>query len=594
MLWGPLRFFIAVCLLGLLSSTETIAAPKAKLTASYRDFLNGPASLLLTRAEKKAFQSLQTDPERDNFLERFWEIRNPAPGSASNEFKEEFYRRVAYANSFYGRDSGSAGWRTDRGRTYILFGRPQTSMNYLGNQELYPTELWFYSNPGLAELPPFFYVLFFEGDGVSGYHFYYPYVDSPDKLLRSGGQSKQAAYQYLHNISAEMANATLSWIPGEPIDTQTFSGSMASMQIVNAIQGYAEMPSYAHTISTREQRLERVTSKVEYKLARTDLLTFVAMENGKSWLHWRMEVNDPAQPKWITGQAKLHVVSRLFSHGQLVMEQSDDPAFTVPEANAEQIRKRPLSYEDLLPVEAGQYQLAVAITNEQSGTVYEASRDFTVKPTEDRTGISDVLVIAKHAPDPRRRAFTFGGVQFQPSAQNYVKASEGLSLLYQIQLPAERPTALEVHYAVGQVASTVKKTFDEKLNMAQADQAGSLLTAKTLPIQELAPGQYRLSIRVEDPNSKKISAAAIPFVVASESLGLPPVVIARGINMTPQGQAAVHYERALCLLSQNRASEAVEALKESWELSRNAQVKTLLEHLSSSSTAVAGKTKTAE
>jgi GWxTD domain-containing protein len=578
-----LRSGSALAVVGLIAASLANAAAKPKLAAPYREFVNGPPSLLLTRPERDAFNALQTDAQRDTFIEHFWNVRNPTPGLQNNEFKEEFYRRVAYADSFYGKDSGSKGWRTARGRTYVLFGKPQTSMNYQGNQELYPTELWFYSNPGIAELPPFFYVLFFEGDGVSGYHFYHPYTDGPDKLMRSGGQSKAHAYQYLHNISAELANATLSFIPGEPIDTDTYTGSMQSMQVINAIEGFNEMPSYVALISTRSQRLERVTSRVEYKLARTNLLTYVAMQEGKPWVHWRMEVSDPAQPKWANGKATLRVSSRLFSRGRLVLEQSDDPSFAVPAAAAEQINKRPVVYEDMIPVAAGQYQLTVAVTNKQSGEVYEASKAFEIKGPADRTALGDVLVVAKHELEPRKRAFQFGGVEFYPSAENYTTASHGLSILYQIQLPAQRPAALNVHYTVGQVSSGVKKTFDEKLNLESADAAGTLLTAKTLPIQELAPGQYRLSIRVEDPGSGKISAAAIPFIVASENPTSQPIVIARGQNESPQGQAAVHYERALCLLSQDRPSEAIQNLKASWELSKNSTVKSLLEHLSASS-----------
>ena len=220
-------------------------------------------------------------------------MRNPTPGLVNNEFKEEFYRRVEYANAYYGKDAGTQGWHTDRGRTYILFGRPETSMSYQGNQELYPTELWFYSNPGLQELPAFFYVLFFEQNGAGGYRIYQPYVDTPDKLLCEGGNSNAQAYQYLHGISAELANATLSWIPGEPLDTQSYTGSMASMQIVNAIEGYNSMPSYVSLIRNRSLRMENVTSKIHYKLVESGLSSFVAVENGQSWVHWLMQVNDP-------------------------------------------------------------------------------------------------------------------------------------------------------------------------------------------------------------------------------------------------------------------------------------------------------------
>jgi len=576
---------LALLVLSAFFQPNLSAAAKAQLAKPYRDFLNGPPSILLTKDERTAFQRLASDTERDSFIDRFWELRNPAPGLPSNEFKEEFYRRVEYANAFYGRDAGSQGWRTDRGKTYILFGKPQTSMSYLGNQELYPTELWFYSNPGLTELPAFFYVLFFEQNGAGGFRIYQPYVDTPDKLLREGGQSSSRAYQYLHGISAELANATLSWIPGEPIDTQTFTGSMASMQIVNAVEGYREMPSYVSLIRNRLLRMERVTSKIQYKLVESGLLSFVTIENGQPWVHWEMRINDPDHMNWPSGKANLAVDWRLYSKGRLVFQQSDSPSFSLPPGNSEQMSKRPLVYQDKTPVELGRYQLTVEMKNADTGAIYQASKEFEVKAAGDRTGIGDVLVVAGHQQQNRLRPFEFAGVEFRPSPQNYVVSSRGLPILYQIYLPANRPKELVAHYAVGSISSSLKKTYEEKLDVSKADFAGTLLTAKTLPIEDLGPGQYRLSIQVEDPDSKLHSTTAIPFTIVAEPPQDAPIVIAKGQSDSPQRKAVVQYERALCLLAQNHASEAIEDLRTSWELNKNSTVKDLLDRLSAISAA---------
>ncbi len=139
---------------GLLAGWVCVAGTAAKLAPRHDEWLNGPVSLLLTKAERDLFGKLTTDAERDQFIERFWEIRNPKAGSETNEFKDEFFARLAYANAFYGHDAGTDGWRTDRGRAYILFGKPQTSMNFLASQELYPTEMWFYSNPWPVGIAP--------------------------------------------------------------------------------------------------------------------------------------------------------------------------------------------------------------------------------------------------------------------------------------------------------------------------------------------------------------------------------------------------------------------------------------------------------
>jgi|GEM_PF-1768655 len=588
---GSLAAF-GLLLVLILSGGQASAATKPKLAQSYTDFLTGPPSLLLTKVEKDTFTHLTTDLDRDVFIERFWAVRNRTPGLGANDFKEEFYRRVAYANAYYGADRGTKqGWSTDRGRTYVLFGKPQTTANFHGNQEIYATELWFYSNPGLPELPSFFYILFFEGDGVSGYRAYRPYIDGPEKLMRERGYSNQQAYQYLRNINPELASSTLTFIPGEPPDLDTYTGSMASNVIVNAVQGYSEMPSYVKQIAERTALLTRVTSRIEYKLASVNLTAFVAEQDGESWLHWQIEVLDPAE-KWTPGKASFAVSASLYTQGRLVLQKSDTPEFPLSAAVAEEMGKRPVVYADMIPVETGKYQLSVSMKNTQTGVIHEASREFEVHGAADTVAFSDILLIDRHEPESRRRPFQFGGAEFYPSPQGYVVPSRGLSILYQLQLPAKRPSELVVHYTVGQVtgSAAAKKTFDEKLDLRTLDAAGAILTSRTLPIEELGPGQYRLSVRVEDPASAKVAATAISFTVPSEITGKPPVVMAKGQADNDQSRAAVRYERALCLLATDRPAEAVAALRQSWELSGNAAVRSLLDHLSAISSRTAGQT----
>jgi GWxTD domain-containing protein len=99
------------------------AAPAAAAERSpYQKWLNEDAAYIITDQERAAFKGLQSDAEREHFIEQFWLRRDPTPGTAKNEFKEEHYRRIAYANEHFA--SAIPGWKTDRGRIYITYGPP--------------------------------------------------------------------------------------------------------------------------------------------------------------------------------------------------------------------------------------------------------------------------------------------------------------------------------------------------------------------------------------------------------------------------------------------------------------------------------------
>ena len=104
---------------------QPVQTPQNSSSASpYTNWLNEDVVYIITRDEREAFLSLQTDPEREQFVSQFWARRNPTPGSSENPFRKEHYRRIAYANLHFPTATGEAGWRTDRGRIYITFGPP--------------------------------------------------------------------------------------------------------------------------------------------------------------------------------------------------------------------------------------------------------------------------------------------------------------------------------------------------------------------------------------------------------------------------------------------------------------------------------------
>ena len=101
------------------------ANPEGTRTQYYKKWLQEDVVYIITDDEKKVFKDLTTEDEKEKFIEQFWYRRDPDPRTTENEFKEEHYRRIAYANERFA--SGIPGWKTDRGRTYITFGHRRRS-----------------------------------------------------------------------------------------------------------------------------------------------------------------------------------------------------------------------------------------------------------------------------------------------------------------------------------------------------------------------------------------------------------------------------------------------------------------------------------
>jgi GWxTD domain-containing protein len=135
--------------------SDKVRNVKPELKEAYKKWINNDVAYIITNEEKKAFKALATDEERENFIEQFWRRRDPNPDTEENEFREEYYERIAYANEHFA--SGIPGWKTDRGRVYIAHGKPDSveahptgggydrpSWEGGGTTTTYPFEVWFY------------------------------------------------------------------------------------------------------------------------------------------------------------------------------------------------------------------------------------------------------------------------------------------------------------------------------------------------------------------------------------------------------------------------------------------------------------------
>ena len=176
------RTLITCCL----ATVVAVSVPAAslderleRLSVSHRAWLEEEIVHIITDPEKEVFLSLESIEERDRFIEAFWRKRDPNRTTPLNEFREEHYRRVDYANRFLGRETYRDGWQTDRGRYYILLGKPISVQRYEGYNELVSVELWFYQGDVQSALPAYFYLLFFRRSDIGEYQLYHPVGDGP-------------------------------------------------------------------------------------------------------------------------------------------------------------------------------------------------------------------------------------------------------------------------------------------------------------------------------------------------------------------------------------------------------------------------------
>jgi len=140
---------------------------------------------IITPKERAVFKKLETDKEQDMFIEEFWRHRDPTPGTPRNEFKEEHYRRIDYANDMFGRISPFDGWATDRGKFYIMLGDPAYIERYVNSNATHPIEIWYFQGKPNLRQAPFFRLMFFRRAGVGDYELYSPLIDGPKELVPS-------------------------------------------------------------------------------------------------------------------------------------------------------------------------------------------------------------------------------------------------------------------------------------------------------------------------------------------------------------------------------------------------------------------------
>jgi GWxTD domain-containing protein len=561
-----IRFVAAVTLLCLHIATLA-AAPRNPIPARYAKWLNEDVVYIITDEERKAFLGLTADAQRDKFMEDFWEIRNPASGSPTNAYKDEHYRRIEYANAHFGRDSNTPGWMTDRGRTWILFGKPTSQHPFVGYGQIYPLDLWFYDNPAHSpSLPSFFYVLFYMPGDIGEYKFYRPFLDGPMQLVRGSQFNSNAdVYKFLQPLGGDVAHATLSLVAGDPIDTQRYQPDMSSDMLVSKIQNFANDRFNVEQLRNRRAMHTLVISR--FLLADKDLsLSTLVLTDPllEKWLDYYLPIDDEKMgARTEDGQFAVDFRYTLkTASGALILE---DEAQRKYPAYKDGSTFLPFEIAGRIPIIPGAYQLEVQVVNAKTGLSYSNKTSVTVPANGKEPWLSGPLLadsVTSVAHPSAAVPYQYFGAQFHPLFRMDSPGKSKLRVLFQVYQP--EPSDGEIEYVLANVALREARIVVTEHVLAAEFKNNLLLKSKSLDAASLPAGDYMLAVRLKSTQGPVLASinqrlhlvnapadASLYFVADPRILASPGLIdYMRGLSAVANGDngaAQSYLERSLKL-----------------------------------------------
>jgi len=485
----------------LILSVES-AEKKIELSERHKKWLEEEVVYIITALEKEVFQQLETDRERDLFIEAFWKQRDPSPGSPTNEFREEHYKRINYVNHFFGRSSPKAGWRTDRGEIYIILGAPNDITRYEGKSQIYNTEVWFYQGLSKYGLPSGFNLVFFQEGGTGEYRLYSPLKDGPQALMTSyfgDAVDYLSAYKQLREFEPMLADVSMSLIPGE--------GSIAmgrpSLSSDVLIQRVFTTPAREIKERYAKKFLEyKNIVEVEYSTNYMDSSSIVKLvkdSSGINFIHFaiepeRLSVNQFENKFYTT----LKLNGTVTTMDDVMIHQFEKEISL--EFDEEQMREanlRPLSIRDMFPLIPGTYKMSVLLKNEVSKEFTSIERNLFVPGEEDGLQMTSLIMgyqLNRRAPEQDKlRPFQMGMNQIYVQANQTFLRTDTLVLAFQLHglTQAQREQAV-IKYRFLKDGEAFK-TFDREVK----DYLSSPDVIETFALQEFSPAHYRVEILLQ-------------------------------------------------------------------------------------------------
>lgn len=429
-----------------------------RLREDHRAWLEEEVAYIITDREEDVFLSLETLEERTRFIEVFWGKRDPYPATPENEFKDEHYARVEYANKYLGRDTFREGWRTDRGRYWILLGEPRERHSFDGYNEVVSSELWFYQGDVSKGLPSFFYLVFFKRHDIGEYRLYHPVVDGPQSLVRGqytqgpGSEGNVAAYQVLQRVDTELANASLSLDPSEPGDWTSGRASLSSDLLIARVEDSPRRAIRTDYADAWLRYRDRVSADYSFNFVPSrGVFLVTGGPLGTPFVHFSVEI-DPQNFTLETDEDQTSFYTTLDISIEAVNEDDvtvlafDRPAFLeLTPAQVRDVQASPFAYQDSVPLLPGKYELSVIVRNRaaQQFTVLETMIDTSGLATAGSSRLAGIVAgfdgtDLMEAPTPDAlRTFQVGSVRVQPAADGLFALGNTLYAFAHVMDPGE-------------------------------------------------------------------------------------------------------------------------------------------------------------
>lgn len=492
-----------------------------RLSPEHRKWLEEEVVYIILDLEKDVFLSLETVEERDSFIEAFWRKRDPNPATPVNEYKEEHYKRLEYANKFLGRGTFLPGWKTDQGRMYILLGEPLEIQRFEGRREIREAQLWFYSGDPAKGLPAYFYLLFFKRYNVGSYELYHPMTDGPGALLNGVANIEaKEAFQILEQASPELARASLRLVTTDPIDWENATPSLGSEMLFAEITESpkrAVVPDYAdawlhygNRVST-EYSFNFIPSRSYFAvLEGADGTQFVSYSVEIDPQYFTMET-DADETKFYT---TLDVTTEAMNEeGVVVLSAEREDYLELNPGQFQAVRASPLSYQANFPLLAGKYKVSVILRNRVTKQYTVAEADLSVG-SDTTPSFSDVVLgysvetlRGAGAPEPDEvRTFQLGSVQVFPAAGNVFTLDETAHVFLQV-LGASADSRL--HF---QLLDEMDEVLEERETALASYRGGPVV--EPFPLRGMVGGTYRFRIRLMDSAGRVVTEQTVPCQIS--------------------------------------------------------------------------------